>query len=991
MATLARWWAAETQSRARIAMTTVCIGIALGLCGAPEAESVQTPSPQAQSAPPTQIDKDIAELVLKLEAAAASGDAKAYLGLIGPDANQANAENFATLQFRPGVTRAVLRERDRLPITDLPDGTGYVLVVDAFIQFGDRGSVSTWRLDVRRYDASDGGGGSSSGSGAKGGSVRWLVHGQDRLTSVEGLYRLHLNTKRQYRINNLRIGSEDLSMTIPTGFAYAADSDQGPTALVVVGQGEVTFSPKPAAEKGQIKLLAGEEALKSKIRSVFVRVNPYDLNAHFSDGGLVEDKVNPDALGTAQELFDEHVGKSFGLDLNDLSRETWSLVPPIGDFLSEITTARFGTLTYTQSNNESEDISLFDRRKRHNISAYASARKLAQRGRFYTDDEQVDFVVQHYDIQTNFSPDRNWLEGRTVLRLRVRSYVLGTLTLRLADSLAVHSVTSPRFGRLLSLRVKGQNSVLVNLPAPLSRGDEITLAVSYAGRLETATPEREVLALQEGQSIEQREIVIPPEKRTIYTNRSYWYPQSPVPTYATAQMRLTVPDGVSVVASGTPAQGNPVRLEGTGGAEPRRLYVFSATQPARYFAVILSRLSAPIMGTVRLDPEHTPSASNGNGNDQGLALVFYSQMDLGVLANPRQASRARSFLEQANTILSTYANIVRDVPYPSLTLTLVDDPLPGGHSPAYFTILHQPLPMGNYTWRNDPVSFDKYPQFFIAHELAHQFWGDAVGGENYHEQWISEGFAQYFALLYAERTRSRDTFEDILKQLRRTSITYDRNGPVWLGYRLGHLQGDSRIFRALVYNKGALVLHMLRRLIGDDAFFRGLRRFYQESRFKKVGTDDVMKAFEAESGQSLQRFFERWILEAGVPQVAVNYAIEDVDAKRAGPPMSQARTSNGISPSIGNSAIGTGTPQTPAPSTAGSAAGQSVLRVRFEQKGEVYDFPITVRMRYASGEIVDMVIPVTDRVIEQTLPLKGRLENVEINPDEAALVEVIRK
>jgi hypothetical protein len=976
-ATLARWWAAQTQSR--IAAVCICLGVACfgnAVCTA----MAQTAPVQA---PPSPIDKDISDLVLKLEAAAASGDPKAYLALTGPDADRSSAENFATLQIRPGVTRAVLRERDRLPITDVAEGTGYVLVVDAFIQFGDRGSVSTWRLDVRRYDA--------SGGSASPGSVRWLVHGQDRLTSVEGLYKLHLNTKRQFRINNLKLTSEDLLITIPSGFAFAAESDQGQTALVLVGQGEMTFSPKPAAEKGQVKLLAGEEALKSKVRSAFVRVNPGDLNSHFSQGALAEEAVRADALETAQEIFDEQVGKSFGLDLNDLSRDTWSLVPPIGDFLTEIATARFGTLTYTQANNESEDISLFDRRKRRNISAYASARKLAQRGRFYADDEQVDYVAEHYDIQTNFAPERNWLEGRTVLKLRVRSYVLGTLTLRLADSLVVHSVTSPRFGRLLSLRVKGQNSVLVNLPAPLSRGDEITLAVSYAGRLETATPEREVLALQDQPSIDQHEITIPPEKRTIYTNRSYWYPQSPVPMYATAQMRFTVPDGVTAVASGTPAQGNPVRLEGTNGAEPRRLFVFSATQPARYFAVILTRLSPPVTGTVKLAPENT-ARSEGNGSDPGLALVFYSQMELGVLANPRQTSRARGLLEQANTILSTYANIVRDVPYPSLTLTLVDDPLPGGHSPAYFTILHQPLPMGNYSWRGDPVNFDRYPQFFIAHELAHQFWGDAVGGENYHEQWISEGFAQYFALLYAERTRSRDTFEDILKQLRRTSIAYDRNGPVWLGYRLGHLQGDSRIFRALVYNKGALVLHMLRRLIGDEAFFRGLRRFYQESRFKKVGTDEVMKAFEAESGQSLERFFERWILEAGVPQVAVNYAIEDVDSRRAGPPMSQARTPMGVSPSMGNSAIGSSQSASPSSSSApASQSGQSVLRVKFEQKGEIYDFPITVRVRYASGEIVDTVIPVTDRVIEQTVPLKGRVENVEINPDEAALVELIRR
>ena len=54
------------------------------------------------------------------------------------------------------------------------------------------------------------------------------------------------------------------------------------------------------------------------------------------------------------------------------------------------------------------------------------------------------------------------------------------------------------------------------------------------------------------------------------------------------------------------------------------------------------------------------------------------------------------------------------------------------------------------------MAFDGYPQFFLAHEIAHQFWGGAVGWESYHEQWISEGFAQYFALLYAERSLDAD-------------------------------------------------------------------------------------------------------------------------------------------------------------------------------------------------------------------------------------------
>jgi len=384
-----------------------------------------------------------------------------------------------------------------------------------------------------------------------------------------------------------------------------------------------------------------------------------------------------------------------------------------------------------------------------------------------------------------------------------------------------------------------------------------------------------------------------------------------------------------------------------------------------------------------------------------------AQLALDVLANPRQAGRARNYLEQAVTILSTYASIIGDLPYPSFNLALVDDPLPGGHSPAYFAVLHQPLPMSNYSWRNDPVNFDRYPQFFIAHELAHQFWGDAVGGENYHEQWISEGFAQYFAVLYAERTRSKDTFEDILRQLRRTAMAYDRYGPVWLGYRLGHLQGDSRIFRALVYNKGALVLHMLRRLVGDEAFFRGLRRFYQESRFKKVGTDDVRKAFETESGQSLERFFERWILQAGIPQVSVSYAIEDADTTaRPGLPTrpdlpggSKPQTSSGPSgsaagtiASLNPSAAAAATQAAPAPSTAAVAAtAGTVLRVRIEQKGDIYDFPITIRLHYASGEDIDVIVPVRDRLVERTLPLKGRLDGVDINADDAALVDLLKK
>ncbi len=94
-----------------------------------------------------------------------------------------------------------------------------------------------------------------------------------------------------------------------------------------------------------------------------------------------------------------------------------------------------------------------------------------------------------------------------------------------------------------------------------------------------------------------------------------------------------------------------------------------------------------------------------------------------------------------------------DAPYPSFTLALAESDRPGGHSPPYFAVLNQVVPGSNFVWRNDPVSFENYPAFFLAHEVAHQWWGHAVGWKNYHEQWLSEGFAQYFAALYAEKER----------------------------------------------------------------------------------------------------------------------------------------------------------------------------------------------------------------------------------------------
>ncbi len=327
-----------------------------------------------------------------------------------------------------------------------------------------------------------------------------------------------------------------------------------------------------------------------------------------------------------------------------------------------------------------------------------------------------------------------------------------------------------------------------------------------------------------------------------------------------------------------------------------------------------------------------------------LSGISYHSLNLSVEANPRQVARGRDLADRAADIATFYQSLLGDSPYSSFTVALVESDLPGGHSPAYFASLNQPLPTTQLVWRNDPAAFNNFPEFFIAHEVAHQWWGQAVGWRNYHEQWISEGFAQYFAALYAQHQRGDDAFGGVMRQMRRWGMDTSEQGPIYLGYRLGHIRNEGRVFRALVYNKAAVVLHMLRGLVGDDAFFDGLRRFYRTMRFKKAGTDDFRAAMEATSGQSLERFFERWIYGSTLPRLKFSYAVQ---------------------------------------------GGEVVLRVD-QLTEELFDLPLVVTLQYSDKKPLDVVIPVTDRSVEKRVPLSGTLRGVDINKDAGTLADVVR-
>ncbi len=156
-----------------------------------------------------------------------------------------------------------------------------------------------------------------------------------------------------------------------------------------------------------------------------------------------------------------------------------------------------------------------------------------------------------YDMDATFAPERYWINGTAHLRVRVRAGAMTTMTLKLAEALTVRGVYAPGFGRLLHLRVVNQNSLIVNLPAPVFRDNEFALTIIYSGRLEPSELDREAIDVSKPRSRNASRSSIPLEPRYIYSNNSYWYPQSTVSDYALGTLRITVPSEYDVVATGT--------------------------------------------------------------------------------------------------------------------------------------------------------------------------------------------------------------------------------------------------------------------------------------------------------------------------------------------------------------------------------------------------------------------------------------------------------
>jgi aminopeptidase N len=207
-----------------------------------------------------------------------------------------------------------------------------------------------------------------------------------------------------------------------------------------------------------------------------------------------------------------------------------------------------------------------------------------------------------------------------------------------------------------------------------------------------------------------------------------------------------------------------------------------------------------------------------------------------------------------------------DYPWDKYSQVVVEQFTAGGMENTSATTLHE------YAIHDARSMIDSDPDGLISHELGHQWWGDLVTCRDWSHLWLNEGFASYCEVLWDEHHKGPDEAAYNLIHKARGALDGAKDRPV-MDRRYPH---PMNMFDARSYPKGAWLLNMLRKKLGDDDFFKALQLYGTEHRYKTAETGDFRRTLEKVTGQNLERFFYDWAERAGNPtlEIHVGYAPE---------------------------------------------------------------------------------------------------------------------
>lgn len=704
---------------------------------------------------------------------------------------------------------------------------------------------------------------------------------------------LGLDEHRVYQVRGAAIDRPNLHLTLDDGtIAFTEDLCGRITGAYFEGEGEVLLRPPNRAERGSMALFTGMAILEEQFTSAYFRFNddtaanwePYLLPlpeaAEFAKGwsGLSRNLSQSDTLRLLVDF-------SHFLPTPDGS-ETPPEFPRL--FHARLQGAKLGDFELYWDTTATEPLLAGQLRLREGVpfwDVWTSFRPAALEGKSRAAGAGgSDVAVASFRIRAGVQPPTT-LRATAELEVAVRKGGQRTLLFELSRYLKIDSVRTD--GRALDfiqnealegtqLRRKGNDLVAVVFPRPLETGQRLKLSFSYAGDVLSEAGTGLLYVGERGTwypnfgfnpALFDLEFQYPADWTLVATGK----PSAAVAENAGMQASRWISEGPIAVAGFN--LGKYVRAEAKSGAV--QVQAYGTTGVERSFP--------------QAQPEVVHQMPSFPGSRNSGTVV------LAPPPPPSPARNAQAVADKAARAIDNFSQWFGPFPFGSLALTQMPGDLSQGWPGLVFLSSYAFIsPQEQADLHLDPMAALLSNQV-LAHETAHQWWGDLVLWSSYRDQWLVEGLANYSALLVLEK-QSPAEFRQVLEKYRSDLLSKNKDGewlrdagPVTLGQRLisSHFPGG---YEAISYERGTWLFHMLRCMLRDaegapksrksaahpeEPFFRALRRVRERYAGKSVSTQQVIQVFEEElprplwfeKRRSLDWFLEGWINGTAMPRL----------------------------------------------------------------------------------------------------------------------------
>jgi hypothetical protein len=851
---------------------------------------------------PASADQAADDLFLRLQTAFAAKDLTAYLAAFDPtlrEREHGQASSFLTM-WRMDKVAFHQANKDANPEGEAG------LYVQVLYENAYAVMLEIWHVRLRKDEG------------------RWTIAAKELSGNITSFYKVRIPSGRVERAARVEVRHQDIVLTFQDAWVFYDNIPDMETALLVIGKGQVRFTPSDEGERHQLELRYKTKTVKDVLEYAFLRfsdaffrsnitITPVPVPANA--GGQGKSPAPSQAMtNRAYSIFSRYYPLAFTIE-DSLTRERLSFVPQTDQVTFDFKGDNRGEMAYIYSPFSDEEIHFMTRNPDKLINLYSPESEAAGglRKMFISFGQKYD--VERCDLELDFQPEKFYLSARARVQIFAKVDTVDSLMFSFNAKFEILKIFDHDGRELFFTQDKTRNLLYVYLLKPIERRATATVEILYRGSVEPMIQTADVLAA--GQMTQDYSFVMPRFDTYLYSQDSAWYPAPPEEDYFLASLKFSVPPGFVCIANGVLTEQSVldsrrvVALEKVGNL----IYHFETKFPVKYLSVLFGKLD-------RLPDPSKPAS---------VPVEAYASSDIG--------SSRLWVVEETPAILARFESWFGPFPYEKLSVIQRLHPTAGGHSPASFVVLNEVpkspdiLPPQSLS---SPVDLSRWREYFLAHEIAHQWWGQAVAGERYHDQWLSEGLAQFAAVSYLRAKMGESVYAGIIMKFSRWTERKSRYGAITLGSRLSYL--DFEAYQALVYDKSAVVLAMLRDLLGEDVFFKGLRTFIETYKFKLVRTAHFVKVMETVAGRDLKAFFNGWFESYLLPEVRV---------------ASETQTRDG----------------------------ESVLRFRVTQTRGVFVFPLWVSWEEKGREVRKML---EIKAASQDFEFRTwRPRRIKINPDKA--------